>query len=76
MLNPHPIRLRSRTQSLSSPRPPPLAAKPGPPLATKPPPLPPPKPPMHTREVLPAASEAAGKRITGTFVVVDLGGFG
>ena len=28
------------------------------------------------REVLPAASEAAGKRITGTFVVVDLGGFG
>ena len=28
------------------------------------------------REVLPAASEAAGKRILGTFVVVDLSGFG
>ncbi|RPD62395.1 CRAL/TRIO domain-containing protein [Lentinus tigrinus ALCF2SS1-7] len=28
------------------------------------------------REVLPAASEAAGKRIMGTFVVVDLSGFG
>ena len=29
-----------------------------------------------TREVLPAASEAAGKRILGTFVIVDLAGFG
>ena len=28
------------------------------------------------REVLPAASEAAGKRILGTFVIVDLAGFG
>lgn len=28
------------------------------------------------REVLPAASEAAGKRVLGTFVVVDLSGFG
>ncbi len=28
------------------------------------------------REVLPAASEAAGKPINGTFVVVDLSGFG
>ena len=28
------------------------------------------------REVLPAASEAAGKRILGTFVIVDLKGFG
>ena len=28
------------------------------------------------REILPAASEAAGKRILGTFVVVDLAGFG
>ena len=29
-----------------------------------------------TREVLPAAAEAAGKPILGTFVVVDLSGFG
>ncbi|KAI0086546.1 CRAL-TRIO domain-containing protein [Irpex rosettiformis] len=29
-----------------------------------------------TREVLPAASAAAGKRIDGTFVIVDLKGFG
>ena len=28
------------------------------------------------REVLPAASEAAGKRVLGTFVVADLSGFG
>ena len=29
-----------------------------------------------TREVLPASSAAAGKRIDGTFVIVDLKGFG
>lgn len=29
-----------------------------------------------TREVLPASAEAAGKPISGTFVVVDLAGFG
>ena len=29
-----------------------------------------------TREVLPAASKAAGKPIDGTFVIVDLKGFG